>query len=444
MFGLSKSRWEKSRKRAEKAQRSGLWADAYFHYEEALSEAPDGEAEVLKMALEECGRRLYDSHAEAADRYEEAGDLHKMAERWELAAKFAVDADQQAFARKRLRELAAQRLVDEEADEWDEEDAVEGGQLDDEHVFLMLIGDLPDELMDEYQAMGEEFQQSFLALQDGRAEEALPYLEKAGAETGNPIILYELGQCLRSLKRYDEAIDHLLRAEEQRPEWVDVKLSLTAGYWALEDWDGAEAALQRAIDLDTDDLRVYAAVVQTALLTKQPEYGLDAADVVLEREPLNRSVLILKGQLHQLRDEHDKALDCYESVVKRTWRYDHEEDRLVFDREAGVLATRIYLRQGEDLDRAEELARAALSVTPPTRRWAFEILLGQVMHAKGETDEARSIWEKAARVIPEEERLSRIRVAELLGRDEEEKKIEESLSDDEREALRLIREEGES
>ena len=441
MFGLSKPRWEKSRKRAQKAEKSGLWADAYFYYAEAVAAAPDEEVGALKSALDSCGQRLFASHAEAAERYREMGDLQKTVERWELAANFAVDAEQKERARTMLRELAAQSLADEEAADWEEEETVEGGQLDEEHVFLMLIGDLPDHLIDEYQALGVDFQKSFLALQDGRAEEALPYLEKAAAEGDNPVLLYELGQCLRALKRYDDARIPLEKAEGLRPEWVDVKLSLTAGFWALEDWEGAEAALQRAIDLDVDDLRIYAAVVQTALLTKQPDYGLDAAEVVLEREPFNRPVLLLKGQLHQLRDEHAQALDCFESVVKRTWRYDHDEDQLVFDREAGVLAARIYLQQDTGLDRAEELTRAAIAVTPPTRRWAFEILLGQVLRASDREDEAKETWEQAARVIPEEEKLPRIRVAELLGREDEVEEIEASLADEERLALERVREE---
>jgi predicted Zn-dependent protease len=88
---------------------------------------------------------------------------------------------------------------------------------------------------------------------------------------------------------------------------------------------------------------------------------------------------------------------------------------VIFDREAGVLATHIYISEGRELDRAEELTRAALTVSTPREKWQYELLLGRVLLADGREEEANALLLETGRRIPEEELLGQLRAAELLG-----------------------------
>lgn len=434
MFGFRQSKWEKLLRRAGRAEERGLPADAHHFYEEALAHAPEVQHATIEEGLARCADHLFNEHSQAAQEYRGAERIDKASERWELALRFARSDAQRDTARAALRDLAADALVTEEQD-WHEEEQVDGGQLDEEHTFMMLVGHLPDHIMDAYHELGDAFREAFMTLQEGRPEEALPYFEGAAGDSDSPVLHYEFGQALAALERWDEVPPALERAVELDGDWIEAKLALVRAYWRLENWEGAEAILQEAIDLEIDDVRIYGATARTAWLTEQPDYGLDAIEVVLEKEPANRDALLLKGQLLQQDGQVDDALAVYEAVVQSAWKYDAALGRLNFDREAGVLATRILLAQGKDLDRAEELARAALSVTPPTQRWSFSILLAQVLLAAERTDDAREILEQVALEIPDGESLGRYRVAELLGNEEEAAAIRAELSEEQLGAL---------
>ncbi len=438
MFGLFKPSWEKNLKRAEKAQASGLWVDAHHFYSDALREAPEDRETAIKEALEVCAKTLFESHSLAADEHFERGEHQFAVERWELAERFSPTEEGKQLARKKVREMAAAKLVDEER-EWDQEEVLETAKLDEEHVFLMLIGDFDDRIMDAYQELGDEFRDAYLSQNDGHPEEALEVYDRLVESKEDSILLYERAQCLRALDRADEARVSLEASEALDGDWIDIKLALASACWATKDWDAAEAVLQRAIDLETEDLRVYEYVARSAFLTKQPDYGLDALDVILQKEPNNLGAHLLKGQLHVLDEQYDDALTAFELVINATWSFDEDRGAIVFNREAGLLAARIYLDQKRKLDRAEELIRAALTVTPPTQRWVYELLLGQVYEASGDASQANELWERVALEVPEDQVIGRLRVAELLGRNEEARTLEAGLTEDQAEELTRAR-----
>ena len=438
MFGLFKPSWEKNLKRAEKAQASGLWVDAHHYYSDALRDAPDDHETAIKEALNLCATTLFDAHSLAAEEFEEKGDQHSALERWELAERFSPTEEGKELARKKIREMAAAKLVDEEK-EWDKEEVLETAKLDEEHVFLMLIGDFEDRIGDAYQELGDDFREAYLTQNDGHPENALPIYDRLVETDEDPILHYERAQCLRALDRAAEARVSLEAAEALDGEWIDIKLALASACWATKDWDAAEAVLQRAIDLETEDLRVYEYVARSAFLTQQPDYGLDALDVILAKEPTNIGAHLLKGKLHVLDEEYDVALTSFELVINATWSFDEQLRAVVFNREAGMLAARIYLDQKRKLDRAEELIRAALVVTPPTQRWVYELLLGQVHDASGDKPKAIEIWERVALEVPEDQVLGRLRVAELLGRTKEAQDLKSGLTEAQQEELSMAR-----
>jgi TolA-binding protein len=123
--------------------------------------------------------------------------------------------------------------------------------------------------------------------------------------------------------------------------------------------------------------------------------------------------MLLKGQLYHQADQIDEALAAFETVIERYWKI--QDDRLIFDAEAGIAASQIYLERDIKLERAEELLRACMSVTRTEQHWPFEILLAQVLGKLKRDDEASDVLRQVARQIPANQTAARIRVAELMG-----------------------------
>jgi tetratricopeptide (TPR) repeat protein len=425
---LTKPKWQKLAARAEKAERSESWADAHRYYSGALEQAPEAQRSALEAKVAECAERVFETHLAAGAEFLESGAFERAAERFELALDFAQSAEEKERARARLRDVDAAGPA---ADDSEFEDTLQ----DREVSFEMLLAQLPDDIGDRYDALGEAFETAVVASHNDRPEEAVAYFrEAAESAPDDPAIQFELGRCLAHMREMEEAVEAFRRAEELAPDWIAAKLVLTEACWEVERFELAEAALQRAIDAeDGINVEVYTAVCRTALLTKSPDYGLEAAEVALEVDPGHRNLHLLKGQLLEMAGRDEEAIEAYEYVVSRNWYYDSERDRLVFDREAGLLAASNYFRRGEQLDRAEELLRAALSVTPPAARWQMALNLAEVQIKAGHEDEAHDTLKDIDRTIPEDQVLARMRVAELMGDEDTLNRLLEELSEEDRE-----------
>jgi tetratricopeptide (TPR) repeat protein len=433
-------KWEKLAQKAEKAASARLWADALALYEDARDLAPEGERDTLAEHVTRCRSALFAMHREAAEELSHNRDFDASEQRWRLAEQFATADAEREQATNAIRELARRRVALEEA-AWAEEEpepaeVPEGAAVQtvsDDDAFLMIAGQHPEHIADAYQDRDQGFREAVLRRVEGDLDFAARVLGEAARDRGDALAAFEFGLCLRAQKRDEEAVEHLARALELEPDWIDAALALVQAAWALERWSLAEDTLQAAMDRSDDvDPRVYVAVVQTAVLTEQPEYGLEAAEEILERAPNERAVLVMKGQLLEQQGKTDAALALYERVVQATWQYDPDEGGVLFDVAAGTLAVRAYLRLRRDLERAEELVRAALTVTAPAQRWAYELILGEVLLAAGRDEEGREVVEGASRLVPDDEPVARMRAAELLGDDATVAALERGLSDAQR------------
>jgi tetratricopeptide (TPR) repeat protein len=431
---LTKSPWERAKRKADKAARSGDPAAAFQHYGDALESCPEGERPALEAARNAAASELHRAHMQTARALREDRQREAAAERYELALRFAADDAQRADAEAALRELATASIEDEESAEVPVR-AEEAEPVDPQAVFLMLLSDLPEEVAERYEALGDDFRTAYLAAQEGRSEEALhSYVALTALHPDSAELHFEHGNCLIALARHEEAVLQLERAEALAPDWLEVKLALAELAWKLERWPLAEGALQRAVDLVQDDPRVYTAIGRTALYTDSPEYGLEATEAGLELDPANRELILVRGQLLERVERDTDALLLYEQQVERQWRYEPETDRLMFDRDAGLLAARLYYRMGERLDRAEELMRAVIHVTPARQRWQYELLLAEILFATDQQDEGRQLAREASYAIPDGETLWRLRAADLAGDQEAVERLESELDDTQRAA----------
>lgn len=437
-FFSKKTKWEKAVTKAERALAGRDHSTAYHHFTLALEGCPDEETQTITASRDECAHHLYELNLALATDSERTRDLELAAEHFQLALKFAVTEEQRSAVETALRDLETELLQEEE----DLLESAKGEKtaVDKETVYNTVTGAWSEELADRYDSHGEEFKEAFVAVQTGSPQEAIGYFEKAAPDSDDGVLLYEYGCCLAALERTAEALEMLEKAEALEPDWIALKLELTRACWKEKRYDLAEEVLQRAVDvLDEVDPDVYVAVCRTAFLTENPDYGIEAADVILDTQPFDRNALLLKGQLLTLSGRDDEAITCFETAVEHYWRYDGETDRLHFDHEAGLLAVNHYMRNNANLERAEELVRALMAASSPMNRWQHEIRLGEVLIRLDRQEEAVAVLKHTTHRIPEKQTVARLRAAQLLGDDDKVNQFLEELDEDQRQAWEAAR-----
>lgn len=419
--------WEKERARGDRAWARGDAAGARAAYTNALDGAPDETADELRTRIADAEMRLARANLEQARRYRTAGQLDAAADHFRLVIDFCGDdrmADEARAAIEQMHRDAHRDEVERQAMQSLQQQAA---PIDDVQTFDLLLSHHPDEIVDDYHALGAPFRQAFLAAAEDRLDEAESGLRAVADETDDGIAWFELGRCLAAMNRADDALDALLKAETRCPGWSDPRLEAARVCWALRRFETCEEVLQRAVDDDPDNIQVYLAVATTAALTRQPDYGLEALAVAEELGAKDASIDVLRARLHELKGRDESAVAVYEKVLQQTWNWDAETGELSFHTEAALLALLNYLRRSDSLDRAEELARHLLSVMPTESAWRVELDLAAVLRARGEQETANAMLERLSATVPDEP-LAALRVAAASGDEASRAALEEALS----------------
>ena len=150
----------------------------------------------------------------------------------------SVAAPDAAFVR-RLKERArqsCQALAEEER----EADPLRTNALAEDH-FMILCSMLPDELQDIYSGYGPSFQQGYVALHEGRFEQAADLLSEAHQESTDECgyISLELAGAYFNLGRLGEARGLLEKFVAHNPEALPGYEMLGEIYWEQEDFESA-------------------------------------------------------------------------------------------------------------------------------------------------------------------------------------------------------------
>ncbi len=423
--------WEKERERGDRAWQRGDAAGARMSWSKAVDDAPDEVAAELRPRIAEASSRLASANLEQARRYRTGGQHEAAAEHYRLVIEFDGDGELADEARAAIEDMHRHEHR-AEVERQAMASLQQSAPIDDVQTFDLLLAAYDEDIVEAYHALGERFREAFLAMSDGDLDAAVIELRAVADDTDDAVAWYELGRCLAGMGRAEEALEALLAAEDKRPGWTEPRLEAARVCWALRRFDTCEEVLQRAVDDDEDNVQVYFAVATTAALTRQPEYGLEALEVADELGPGDASVEVLRARLHELSGRETGAAQVYEQVLRRTWSWDPETGELSFHTEAALLAMLSYLRRGEKLDRAEELARHLLSVMPAESAWRVELDLAAILRARGDEATAASMLERLAATVPDEP-LVALRVAGAAGDEARRTELEAELSPIDRE-----------
>ena len=233
------------------------YADARIDFEEALKRCPaDAEEEQrqIREGLNSAGNRLGELNLREAEHALRLGDLGKARDHFILAGELAVDAAIKSRAGEGLQGLAhasatvqkpaapahhghhhggsscgsckdtGSQALDEEQSSVD--------HLSKEELFTLLTQPLPGDLPQRYAALGPDFANAYLAIHDGKDNEAFPVLQKMLLSAENDIVIYELALIMfrnGQIHECEKLLNRALSANAANPTCYVAKIHLLAG-----------------------------------------------------------------------------------------------------------------------------------------------------------------------------------------------------------------------
>jgi tetratricopeptide (TPR) repeat protein len=408
--------WQRARHKAEKSMKSGDWANAWHFCNDALAAAPDTEKDALTQARTQCGAQLMKLNLERAADLARAREASRCGEHLELAETFAITDELRAsFARQKAEIGASLRAAPQPAAKSSQ--ARPEAPAEQEVMFDFVYPGFPEAVLDAYAGRPAAWRNAVLARHSNDLRAALPIL-RDHAQKGT-IERFEYGLLLASTGDVKTALSTLTVAAMAPDAWFHAVQAAVDVAWALEDWAAAEKVLQHALDSLPESVELYQAAATHAILVKRPQEGFDAIDAADALQHDNPRTQLLRARLLDMTGNTAEALPLYEAAVKRSWRVNTQERKIVVDVNAAGFAVTAYLKLRQNYPRAEELLRAMIDGTPDDVKWRIELDLATVMLRRNEEGRCMLLLSDIARRADESSVSGRLRLA-WLQRDETE------------------------
>lgn len=248
---------EKLAHRAETLLNAKQWGPAKVALERALEKAVDPELKThLQAEIQICCDHLAQDHLSQAAALAEGGHAHDAAELYRLAMEIARDPRLKAKADEGLeRILSAAAPVSADpvyysptpAESGRDDGLGRGSDADDQATFWALIGTLPEDMQDAYEAYGEPFRSGYLALNRGDFERAAHLLSEAHEKhsQAGTYILLELAAAYTHTGHAAEARDLLNEFLHYHPDILPAYQLYCDLLWETSDFEMVDTLLAR-------------------------------------------------------------------------------------------------------------------------------------------------------------------------------------------------------
>ena len=218
----------------------------------------------------------------------------------------------------------------------------------------------------------------------GNDQEARVYLTEANTlMPTHHDILRNLVRLDRAEGRFAESVARVDAAIEAEPD--SAKLRTLSGLVALMDDrpDDAEAAFQKAIELDPTDAAGYEQLARLYSKTGRLNEAVTTYEAAIKARPEDPNLHYFLGTLYSFGGAENKAIERYEDAIKYGPDLAYPKNDLAY----------IYAESGKNLDRALDLAQDAKAALPDTATVADT--LGWVLYKRGIPSAAISYLKEA-------------------------------------------------
>ena len=224
----------------------------------------------------------------------------------------------------------------------------------------------------------------------GRLQEAREMFE--AVLKAEPEFIPSLEQLVRmdlAQGKKDDALKRVTDALARRQD--NAMLLFLKGYvcQSREEFDSAEEAYLKAIDLKPEYLKPYTALSGMYAKAGKNEEAIEKAEQALALNPGNPGTMMLAAMLYERQDDTAKAIETYEKLIKRFPRFAVAANNLAC----------LYMAKEGGMDRALECAKTAHEVAPQNPY--ITDTLGWIAYQRGDYKWALSLLAEAAGKAPQ-------------------------------------------
>jgi tetratricopeptide (TPR) repeat protein len=229
--------------------------------------------------------------------------------------------------------------------------------------------------------------------QQKKSDEARQAFEKASELA--PDNLDPIGQLVEmdlAEKRYDAAAQRVEQQLQKNPDaagthFLEAKIYMA--HAAQRDSVRAEAALQKAIELDANFTPAYELLVSVYLAENKLPQAISQLKAEMEKDPNNSRPLLMAGLVYEHMKDYPKARESYEKVLALS-----PDSILGLNNLAYLYAERL-----NGLGKAYELAQKARALQPADAMVADT--LGWILYRRGDYQQALVLLQESASKLPE-------------------------------------------
>jgi tetratricopeptide (TPR) repeat protein len=150
----------------------------------------------------------------------------------------------------------------------------------------------------------------------GRAADAVPVLEASLAQVPDHLIYTELGETLRALERWDEALKAFDNSLALRPDDARVLGAKAQVCRALGHYDLAVEVLGKALQLEPDSAFLHAEMGEVLRIQKKFDQALKELDQALSLDAKEAFALGTKGQVLRELQRTEEAIRAFKEAVE--------------------------------------------------------------------------------------------------------------------------------
>ena len=227
-------------------------------------------------------------------------------------------------------------------------------------------------------------------LQENKPDEARQYFEKAAElEPDNILPVEQLVNLDIAHKDYDSAMRRVQQQLQRNPNSAPAYFVEGKIYAGKADWEDAEAAFKKAVELDNKFEKAQQLLISTYLAEDKTSQAITELEALLERNPRDSRARLLLATVFEKEKGFTAARDEYEKLLSANPNFISALNNLAW----------LYADQFNQLDKAAELAQRASRLQPGDG--AIADTLGWILYKRGDYQQALARLQESANKLPD-------------------------------------------
>ena len=143
---------------------------------------------------------------------------------------------------------------------------------------------------------------------DGKAEDALEYIDKARKLMPHPELSKSEAQIAFEAKHYDLSIELLEHELKKNPDSLQINHNLSEAYFQKRDYEPAVSYYEKLIQLKNDELLYYMRLAQCYMQLGEQDKSIEVYNIICKREDAPLEAFLAKAYLEKI-DDPKKAFE---------------------------------------------------------------------------------------------------------------------------------------